>query len=833
MNDLRFACRQLLKNPGFTAVAVLTLALGTGANTAIFTMINALMLRSLPVRDARKLVQASVAGARDRSDSFSYPTYERLREAATFSALFAAGGIGQGRMIGSGMGATETEFIRSQPVTGNFFSVLEVQPFLGRLFDLNDDQANRAEAVVVVSHGFWQQRFGGDPSVVGKTITLDDVPVAIIGVTPPGFFGVQPGERPDLWWPIHLAGQVQHVPLDQALGEGYDWLRVIGRLRRGVDIRQAQTELAIAFNNYRTDRAGRSTAKSTPEERQHFVEDQLRLQPAGGGWTPLRDRFRQPLMVLAAVVCLVLLIACANVASLMLARGAARTREFSVRAALGADRLRLIRQLLTESVLLAGMGGLFGLVVAHSGAKLLVSFVGVQSDPISFDLSTDARVLGFMTALSLATGVVFGIVPALRASRSDLITTMGGASSRLAGMPSGQFFQQSLVVTQIAMSVVLLAVAGLSVRTLQELKTMDMGFSREGVVLLQTSFGQRVDPLRRFSVYKQLLSRLEAIPGASSASISRITPLTRNTWGQRLDIEGYTPSPDEIVRCNGMSVAQHYFETMGTRLLSGRDFGRHDERPDVSTATNAVAAAIVNEALARKYFGNTGALGHRFSFSGNPGRKFEIIGVVKDAKYRSLREPAPPTFYLFFFAELKEGEPTFAVRMAGKPAGVNDALLRAVREADSTLQVRQIMTMEDVLNASVQRERIVAHLVGFFSVTALALACLGLYGTLSFSVVERTREIGIRIALGAQRGGVLSLVVGQGLKLGLVGAAIGLAGALAGTRLVSSLLYGVSPTDPATFVGVLLLLLIVAVLASWLPARRAAKVDPMEALRYD
>ncbi len=826
MNDLKFAFRQLLKNPGFTAVAVLTLALGIGANTAIFSVINTLMLRSLPVRKPHELVQVSIAGVSGRDHTFTYPGYERLRDGARLlSGLFAAGNVGEGSMVASGMGGKETEIIRPQPVTGNFFSVLGVQPFVGRLLSDADDRPKSAERVVVISYGFWQRRFGSDPSVIGKSITFLDVPVAIVGVTSPGFFGVQPGENPDLWLPINL------IPLmrPQALGEGHDWLALIGRVRRGTDIREAQGELAVTFQQYRAELAAAMSA----EERQRLLQERVELQPAATGWTRLRDQFRQPLTILTVVVGLVLLIACANVASLMLARAMARTREFSIRTALGAHRLRLIRQLLTESVLLAGLGGMLGLLVAHWGARLLVSFVGVQPDPVSFDLAPDARVLCFTMGLSLATGFVFGLAPALRSSRSDLTTTMKGTGATISVNPSRSFLQQSLVVTQVAMSLVLLVGAGLFVRTLQQLKGMDMGFSRENVVLFQVGFSQRVDRTRRISAYKELLGRLEESPGVRAASMSFVTPLTGDAWGQQVDIEGYTPGPQEVVRCSGMSVARRYFDTLGTPLLNGRDFGPQDERLDASTATNAPDVAIINESMARKYFGNASARGRRFSFFGSADRKFEIVGVVKDAKYSSLREPAPPTFYLFCFGEVRDWDMMFAVRTTGKPVAVMDGLRRAVREIDPTLLLRGMRTLEDVVDASLRRERIIANLGGFFSLTALALACLGLYGILSFTVAQRTREIGVRVALGAQRLDVFSLVVGKGLKLAVIGSAIGLLGALAVTRLVSRLLYGVSPIDPVTFASVSLLLVAVAMLASWIPARRAAKVDPMEALRYE
>ena len=462
---------------------------------------------------------------------------------------------------------------------------------------------------------------------------------------------------------------------------------------------------------------------------------------------------------------------------------------------------------------------------------MLVSFVGIEPDPVSFNLAPDARVLWFTMGLSLACGVVFGLVPALHSSRFNVAMTMRGASPSIGR--NRRLLQQSLVVAQVAMSLVLLVGAGLFVRTLQQLKGMDMGFARERVALLDVRFDQPVDPTRRLSVYRQLLGRLEETPGVQTASLSRMTPLTENTWGQQLEIEGYVPAPEEKVRCSGMAVASHYFETMGTPFLSGRDFGPQDERPEMPAATNAPGVAIINETMARRYFGSANALHRRFSLFGSPGRKLEVVGVVKDAKYRSLREPAPSTFYVFYFDETRDWDMTFLVRTSGRPGAYIDGLRRAVHEADPMLQIRGIRTMDQVVNNSLRLERIIANVGGSFGLTALALACLGLYGTLSFTVAKATREIGVRTALGAESRDVLWLVVRKGLKLTVIGSVLGLVGALGVTRLVARFLYGVSSSDPATFVGVAFLLVIVALLASWLPARRATKVDPMVALRYE
>jgi predicted permease len=408
---------------------------------------------------------------------------------------------------------------------------------------------------------------------------------------------------------------------------------------------------------------------------------------------------------------------------------------------------------------------------------------------------------------------------------------MSGASASTPG--NRRFLQQSLVVAQVAISLVLLAGTGLFVRTLQELKGVDMGFSSERVALIEVRFDQQIDPPRRVAAYKRVLACLEQVAGVRTASMSAITPLTENTWGQQLEIEGYAPTAEEKVRCNGMSVASRYFRTMGTPLLSGRDFGPQDERSGSSPGAHAPAAAIINETMARRYFGNGSPLHRRFSFFGKADRIFEVVGLVKDAKYHSLREPAPPTFYVYCFQETEDWGMTFVVGTTGKAAACISGLRRAVREADPTLQLRGIRTMDAVVNDSLQLERIIASLGGCFSLTALALACFGLYGTLSFTLAQETREIGVRTALGARRADLLLLVVRKGLKLAVVGSLLGLVGALAAGRLVSPLLYGVSQNDPVTFVGVTLLLAVVAMLASWLPARRAAKVDPMVALRHE
>ena len=847
VQDLRYAARTLRNSPGFTIVALVTLALGIGANTALFTVINALMLRPLPVERPGRLFQ--LFHLKQGGDSFSFPLYEKLRDGETgLFGLFAAGGIGRGRMVAGS--ASETEFVRGQPVTGNFFEVLGVRAAAGRAFDATDDRPGRAEPVVVLSHAFWTRRFASDPAVVGSAVTFNDVPVTVVGIMPKGFFGIQPGDEPDLWWPLQLVRRVEADPTGARLGEGYEWLRLMGRVPPGTDPVHVRAQLKVVLHQYLYS-ASMNTDPTAITPQQNNPDRVMRLEPAAAGWTPLRDRFREPLLILMAAVGMVLMIACANVAGLQLSRAVAREREFAVRSALGAGRLRLVRQLVTESLLLSAAGAATGLLAAEWGARVLASYMNVRAGSASFDLSHDGRVLAFTALITLVTGVLFGLAPALRGWRTNLAAPAAGGSATVAGGTARALLPQSLVVAQVALSLVLLIGAALFVRTLTKLNGMDMGFRREGVLLFDVEPAERLDAPRRTALYREVLARLEATPGVRSASASFITVLSGMSWGQQLTIEGGAIDPGGDMRCNGMYVAPRYFDTMGVPLLSGRDFGPQDEAPappdtpaaaarkDPATkepakdAGDQTLSAIVNESMAARFFGTDSPIGRRFSFSAGSGPMFEVIGIVKDVKHRSLRDSAPPIFYVSCFQQPRNWNMTFAVRTVGEPTALAGAVRQAVRNVDATAQVRDVRPLADVVNASLHQERAIAQLGGFFSIVALLLACVGLYGVLSFLVGQRTREIGVRMAVGARRWDVAALVVGKGLRLALVGLVIGAAAALAGGRVVSSFLYGVTAADPATFVGVSLLLACVAAAASWLPARRAARVDPMVALRHE
>jgi len=843
IQDLRYGVRMMLKHKGFTMVAALTLALGIGANTAIFTVMNALLLRPLPVKDPGELVLLASANRNgapvEPSPSaqiealshtiyiFSHMLYEQLRDGAhSLSGLFGVTDVSKSRM---NAGGAETEFIRAQGATGDFFATLGVPAALGRTFTTEDDQVGAQQRVAVISHSFWQRRFGADPAVVGKTITFEDAPLTIVGVTPPGFFGIEPGEHPDLWAPA------QQILSERALKDDSIWpLRLMGRLTAGRDLAQAQAELDLIYQRHLAGQFTRAATWSEMERRLIF-DRKLEAQPGAAGDTELRRQFRRPLLLLMAAVGLVLLIVCANVASLLLARAAARGHEFTMRSALGAGRLRLVRQLLTESLLLAALGGGFGLLFSQWGTQALMIFMRLQADPISFNLAPDTRSLLFTLAATLLTGLLFGLAPALRASRLDLASALKRAGGNVAGDASRQKLNQTLVVAQVALSLVLLISAGLFIRTLGKLKTAEnAGFNRENVVVFNIDFTRSFDDKHRTTLYKELLARLETLPGVSVAGMSADFLLRPLFSRDGIIAEGYTARPGEDLGCHLHRVSQRYFETMGFSLVSGRGFGPQDERPAGPANPSALQPAVINQAMARRYFGDASPIGRRFGYISQPGKfGYEIVGVVKDVRYVSLRTPPPPAYYKLAFHAPDGWGMTFAMRTTSDASALANSLRRVARDVEPAIEVRDVRSLDDVVNAALHQERVLTQLGVALSLFALALACLGLYGVLSFAVVQRTREIGVRIALGAQRKDVLSLVVGRGLKLAALGLAIGLPAALVVTRFIATLLYGVTTTDPVVFIGVSLLLLLVAMLASWLPARRATEIDPITVLRHE
>ena len=815
-------------------VAVLSLALGIGANTVIFTLIDAVLIKMLPVKNPEQLVVigwgakdwprivTSHRGSSDRvtghvsASSFSYPTFQQFRaNRQVFSDVFAFAELEQLNVSTSG----HAEMASAHLVSGNYFSGLGVRALTGRTFVDQDDKQGAAPTAVI-SFRFWNHRFGLDPSAVGKAITVNGVPFTIVGVAPREFFGVSAGNAPDLFIPVAMQPRVAPFWTDEYPSlfhaSGACWLRAMGRLKPGVSEQQARAALDVVLQQSMT--AGLSSLP--PKEEIQTIE----LSPGSKGLNDLRSEFSQPLFILMTVVGLVLLIACVNVAILMLARATARQKETAVRLALGAGRPRLIRQLLTESVLLAIIGGVLGLALASRGENLLLTLVTPGETPLALNLQPDLRVLGFCLAISLLTGIVFGLAPALRGTRIDLTpalkVTAGSLGARFGRSRFG--LGKMLVASQVAMSLLLLIGAGLFIRSLQKLNSIDLGFNRHNLLLFSIDgSASGYKNARLGNAYKEIQARLQAIPGVRSVSLSQHRLIGGGVSIGGVEVPGYKPRPNEEVSSWMIWVGPGFFETMGIPILAGRALSARDSE-------SAPKVVVINETFARHYFPNQGPVGKRL------GDGTEIIGVAKDAKFDTVRREAAPTMYLPYLQHL-EGMDTvsFEIRTAGSPTAIVPDARRAVAAVGANLPLFDVKTQEQQIAGSLFEEHLFAKLVGCFGLLALLLASIGLYGVMSYAVVRRTSEIGIRVALGAQRGQVLWMVLRETTLLVAAGLGIGLPTALALTRLIRNQLFGLKPTDPFTIAVATLTLVVVAVFAGYLPARRASRVDPMVALRYE
>jgi predicted permease len=817
-HDVRYALRMMRRRPGFTAVAVVSLALGIGANTAIFSLINTLMLRLLPVREPAQLVELlSRFPGEPRTNGFDWKIYEHFRdENHVFSDLL---GVSSTRFQASGDGL-DAETVHGEYVVGTFFSALGVQSAIGRLIGPQDDRLGAGDAAVaVLSWSYWQRRFDRDPAIVGKRIVLDGVPATVIGVAPRAFFGLQVGANPSVWVPVAMEPLVQR-PSRRA--DGTLAVKLIGRLKPGVSIEQARAE-AARLNEWRIEELAKT--RNAPFLRQFRLE----VAPAGAGLSTLRDYFAAPLLILMAVVGLLLLIACTNVASMLLARGAAREREMAVRVALGAGRLRLARQMLTESVLLSAIGTLLGIVLAYAGAGVLVGimvsgrgFVGL-TQRLEIQVEPDARVLLFTAAVALLTGVLFGLAPAWTAFTSAPAASLqqfgsGGETK------SRRLLGKSLVVMQVALSVVLLSAAGVFVGHLSNLRNLDLGF-RRGSVLLMT-----LDPARSgydrnqlARLYQDLLGRLETIPGVRSATLSGVTPIEGPGAARFVNVEGFQESHEARRYVSLNWVAPKYFETFGTPLIAGRDFRFEDE--------GRTRVAIVNQSMARYYFGGGSPIGRHLTFEGlDP--VYEIVGVVGDAKYRDLHNAAPRTIYLNAIQEGRGRFPQFALQTTMAPTAVIADVRRAVRDVLKNVPVAKMTTLTEQVDASIVPERLIATLSGFFGGLGALLTAIGLYGLLAYTVARRTSEIGIRMALGATRGDVTAMVLKSALALVCGGLILGVPVAFWSRRVAAQLIANLQ-VDSASSIGFAVATIVaVALLAAYVPARRAARVQPMDALRH-
>ena len=836
MNDLRYSLRVLIKNPAFTAMAVLSLALGIGANAAIFSLLDAVLLKTLPVKHPEQLVFLETGEpSLKRSSNISFRTHERLRAQGQFLAdscyfSFAT------RINASFNGSPEV--IEGQLVSGSFFSTLGVDAALGRTFTDADDSEGSVQQVAVISDRYWKRRFGASPLIVGQNLIVNNRPFTVVGVTPPEFFGVIVGSAPDVFLPSRSGELI--LPRRTRITES-TLPFILARIQPRADETQARSALSLVLQQAALEQAG---SELTPEKLQAIQQQSLRLLPASQGFNVLRQEFSTPLRLLMVVVGLVLLIACANVANLLLARAAAREKEIALRLALGASRWRIIKQLLTESLLLAFLGGGLGLLLASWTSSLLLSVVSSGQNsftagaPLSISVPLDLRIIAFTGLVSLVAAIVFGLAPAWRATRLDLSPSLkdGGV---LGGSGRRFGWGRALVVTQVAVSLTLLVGAGLFIRSLAKLRAVDLGFQREQVLVFS------VDPqlinYRREQIgglYKQMLERIGAVPGVTSVSLARQGLLSGSGTQGSITVPGFTPPPQEnqISRSGDRveldvpylsQVGPNFFRTLGMTIVRGRDLSLQDNE-------TSPRVAVVNEAFARYYFANQDPIGRRFDRGEGDGGEVEIVGVVKDAKAESVKEQTPRTFYVPFLQDPSSWrETTFQVRTVSDPLAVVAGIRHEVQALEPNLPVFRVKTLEQQVDETLGQERLVTTLASLFGVLALLLACAGLYGVLSYSVSRRTREIGIRMALGAKRRDVLRFFIGQGMVLVLVGLVLGVAVAFGLTRLMSSLLFGVSNTDLMTFVVVALGMGIVGLCACYLPARRATKVDPLVALRSE
>lgn len=822
--DLRYGLRQLRKNPGFTAVAILTLALGIGANTAIFSLIDAVMLRMLPVQRPDELRQVRMADPRaagESNPSFTNPIWEQVRDRQdVFSGVFAWRAdhfdLAQGGAV---------HYANGLWVSGDFFKTLELRPAAGRLLTASDDRRG-CPGAAVLSYGFWQDRYGGAPSAIGSTLSLNTQSFEVVGVAPPGFYGMDVGSKFDVAIPICASAffDGKESRLDH---RSWWWLSVAGRPKPGVSLSQSAARLKVL--SPQVFKASLPTNWS-PDGQKSFLQQVLVTTPAANGISRLRAQFDRPLQLLMAVVGLVLLIACANIASLMLARAAARQKDLAVRQALGAGRLRLIRQLLAECFLLSSAGALVGILFARWGTTLLVRYISTAKNEVFLDLSLDSRVLGFTVAAAVFTGVLFGLLPALRATRVSLTWAMKGGQAIESERPGRFRSRHWIVASQVALSLVLLVAAGLFLRSFSKLATLDVGFDRHNVLLVSTNLQvARIPPKRQLATYETIETRLRALPGVLSVGRSKLTPISGDVWNRAIRTDwSKALSGDDALACFNY-VSPGYFQTLHMTLLAGRNFTGGDTMA-------GPGVAVVNETLARRFFPGLNPLGRTFrtdEIGGQLGPPIEVVGLVKDSKYASVREETPPTAF-FPAAQISRhtDEDSFELRTAIPPSALVAPVQAAVGGVNREIPL-EFHTLAEQVNDSMVQERLLALLSGFFGGSALLLAMMGLYGTLSYLVAQRQTEFGIRMALGAEPCSIQRLVMRNVVSVLAVGLVAGIGISLAATQVLQHLLFGLGPRDAVTMISAVAVLSIVALIAGYLPARRATKIDPMVALRNE
>ena len=804
LKDLNYGMRMLAKTPGFTLVAVLSLALGIGANTTVFTLLDAIMLRSLPIENPERMVDiATLIPGNEPHYDYSYPAYSALRDGnQTLSGIVAYSDTNLGLTAGD-----QTERIRGEIVSANYFSVLGLHPVMGSAF-APDDERPGAQRVAVISEALWHRRLASDPAVVGKTITLNGRTFSIVGVTPKRFAGLRRGLQTDVWIALpHMADFEGNPKLMSS--PNLSWLSLAGKLKPGVTIEQAQSQIT-------------SLLPGVSEGARQDGNWRVVMTRAAGGNEAYVAELSRPLTMLLLAVALILSIACANVAGLLLARARVRGKEIGIRLALGASRLRIVRQLLTESLLLALAAGVLGLLMAVWTSGLASGLLTSEGVELAIDVSPNIRVLLFTLVISVLTVLLFGIVPALRASKLDLVPILKDSNATPASR-RGPSLHSVLVVTQVTLSLVLLAGAGLFLRSFWKLQSIEKGFTGENVQAMSLNMElQGYDASRGKTFYPAALESLSSLPGIQSASLASALPVTAGGTRIQLDANATRPSVNEEISMDIVSVSPRFFETMGLPLLRGRDF-RH-----VDTEKSA-SVMIVNETMAKKFWPGIDPVGQTF-YDGDS--TYEVVGLARDTKYRNLREPPRMTFYLPL-AQFYRPSMNLLMRTTGEPSQVVPAIRARLHTIEPSLTVFNIRTLQEHVGRSLYVERMESLLLTVFGILALTLTAIGIYGVIAYSVAQRTREVGIRMALGAQKKDVLKMILTQGLWLVIWGAVIGLVACYWLSRLVASQLYGVSAYDPLTLMSTVVVLIAVALVAAYLPARRATKVDPLVALRYE
>jgi predicted permease len=841
LKDLRYAIRTLLKRPGFTLIAILTLGLGIGANTAIFTLLNAVIFKPLPVANPQTLVlfdDSPSEGTRNsdgdpspgQSSLFSYAGYEYFRDHDPSYQALSAFRSGESRLSVRRSGADAAEAAqRAQGhlVSGNYFSVLGVNALLGRVLSPEDDKPS-AHPVAVMSYGQWQQQWKSDPQIVNHEVMINGTSFTIVGIAPPEFFGVRVRRSPDFWLPLSFQPQVELRKSYLADPQIY-FLNFVGRLKPGLKIEEAQANGNLALQQFVTAELG---SKLTDDLRKTISNMYVKVSPGARGISGLRYFYSEALKMLMVIVALVLLIACANVGNLLLSRAASRKAEIALRLALGASRFRIVRQLLTESLLLAALGGVCGIFLAQWGVSILVTLVA-KTSPI--DVRPDAIMLGFTAVVALTAGLIFGMIPALRASRMDLTSSLKEKSvgTRRRGWRVG--LAPALVVSQVALSMVLLAGAGLFARSLMKLQREEVGFNRDNLLL--ANIDPRLagyKPTELAALYRQLLDRLNSLPGIKRAALASYSPMSGTQTSSNVTVLGYTPKEGEDLVVSDMLVTGGYCEALGVPLLLGREIDERDTEAGPKVA-------LVNQAFAQYFFHGENPVGRQFHFgdeeedSKEKPEVIEIVGVIGDVKYGNAREPAErmvlrPVMQVVARATF---DANLEIRTNGEPADFAPAVRQAISQVDPRLPIYSVTTMQEQLQGTLRQEQLIAQLVSFFGLLALLLAAIGLYGVMAHGVVRRTREIGIRMALGAKRRNIILMVLRETIVLVLLGVIIGVPIAMGAARLIASQLFGISGADPVVLSVTALLLIGVAMAAGFLPARKASKVDPLIALRYE